>query len=136
MKYPTVLSCIILTALWIPSIGQYTQSKTHYIVSVQRQAFQDLRKLDRMTVLVDSLNATLEKYGLLVDQKDFIITRQDSIISEKSKQFDLSNEVINSKDTQLTIVTKELNKKSGWNTFFKGTTAGLLIYIIIRSATQ
>jgi len=93
-----------------------------------------LRGKDRMTILVDSLNATIEKYGQLVDQKDMIINSQDSIIAEKSKQEVFYQDIIISKEAEIKITTKALKRNAFWSKFWKvstivfvGTTSALLI---------
>jgi len=127
-----------LTALLICSsihcFSQDFRSPTPWYFQVKKQVELSLRGKDRMTILVDSLNATIEKYGQLVDQKDRIITSQDSIIAEKSKQEVFYQDIILSKNSEIKITTKALKRNAFWNKFFKvttvlgiGTTAALLI---------
>ena len=92
----------------------------------------ELRSKDRLTVLVDSLNATIEAYGKLVDQKDVVIEKQDSVISEMTKQEVFYHDIILSKDSEIKITTKALKRNAFWNKFWKvttivGTTSALLI---------
>ena len=132
-KIVTTLTALLIVSS-IRCYAQDSRSRTPWYFSVKKQVELELRTKDRLTLLVDSLNATIEAYGKLVDQKDVVIEKQDSVISEMTKQEVFYHDIILSKDSEIKITTKALKRNAFWSKFWKvttivfvGTTSALLI---------
>jgi hypothetical protein len=112
-----------------------TKSPKTYISFVQRQVEIDLRKYDRLKVLCDSLNSTLESYRKVVLEKDALISDQNSIINEQSAQKQILQIANINADRQILILSKQVRKNNRGKVFWKISAfvlAGSTVYFAVR----